>query len=128
MTVLVWLAGSIEGNRLTPFDFEELNRSANGRLAVVEGTPMTRNDFRIAMLLRLGRVEHADFAVVDKVFASLDTNRSGTISQREVVGDHADAMEKRMELLAERWEEAKGGAGEVGAAEPGEGEGVDGDE
>lgn len=89
---------------------------------------MTRNDFRIAMLLRLGRVEHADFAVVDKVFASLDTNRSGTISQREVVGDHADAMEKRMELLAERWEEAKGGAGEVGAAEPGEGEGVDGDE
>ena len=98
-----WSTGSLANNRLTPFDFEELNRSANGRLAVVEQKSMTRNDFRIAMLLRLGRVGYNDFALIDEVFERMDANNSGEVTQLEVVGAHDGAMADRMERMEASW-------------------------
>lgn len=67
---------------------------------------MTRNDFRIAMLLRLGRIKYNDFAAIDKVFAKMDTNQSGDVTQVEIVGVNEDAMVHRMERMGERWLEA----------------------
>ena len=90
---------SLESNDLTSFDFEELQRATQ----LEYGAPMSRNDFRLAMLLRLGRVEHEDMAMIDKVFSDLDKDGSGVIVQDEVIGEQECAMTRRIERLREAW-------------------------
>ena len=101
--------GSLEDNDLTPFDFEELVRSVNGRLAVVdpgpEGVIMTRNTFRLAMLMRLGVVNPDHLRKMDEVFSQLDSDNSGRVEQEEIVKNNEDGMRKRKERLSSRWEE-----------------------
>ena len=95
--------GSLESNDLTAFDFEELQRATQ----VKYGAPMSRNDFRLAMLLRLGRVEHDDMKMIDQVFTTLDADGSGFIDQSDVVGEQECAMTRRVERLKQRWAEGK---------------------
>ena len=90
---------SLESNDLTAFDFEELQHATQ----ITYGAPMSRNDFRLAMLLRLGRVEHKDMEMIDKVFSDLDKDGSGFIVQEEVIGEQECAMTRRIERLREAW-------------------------
>lgn len=94
---------SLDDNDLTAFDFEELQRAT----MVKYGEPLSRNDFRLAMLLRLGRVEHDDMKLIDQVFETLDPDSSGYVQQEEVVGQQDGAMVKRMARLQSRWAEAR---------------------
>lgn len=95
---------NLDDNDLTAFDFEELQRATQ----VKYGQPLSRNDFRLAMLLRLGRVENDDMKMIDKVFDDLDPDSSGYVQQEEVVGQQEGAMVRRMDRLKSRWEEATG--------------------
>jgi hypothetical protein len=99
-------SGAPGETHLSAFDFEELQRSASGRLAVLEQKAMTKNDFRVAMLLRLGRVEASDLESIDSVWTQLDSSGSGTVTQLAVVGEQQDTMVKRIDRLTERWETA----------------------
>jgi hypothetical protein len=98
--------GSLDDNKLSPFDFEELQRSVSGRLSVINGETLTRNDFRLAMLLRLGRVDPNELDVIDRVFEKMDSNDSGGLTQKEIIGEHDNAMVKRIDRLNALWEEA----------------------
>jgi hypothetical protein len=102
---------SLENNDLTSFDFEELQRSTQ----VEYGAPLSRNDFRLAMLLRLGRLDNDDMQMIDKVFSDLDSDGSGFIVQEEVVGEEDSAMSRRVKRLKQAWAAQKG-SGETGGA------------
>lgn len=97
---------SLDNNDLSSFDFEELQRATQ----VEYGAPLSLNDFRLAMLLRLGRVDHEDMEMIDKVFADLDRNRTGFITQKDVVGDQDCAMTRRIERLQGAWANEAGSA------------------
>ena len=49
------------------FSFEQLQRSVN--ISYVQ--PLTRNDFRLAMLFRLGHLKESDCASIDALFDAL---------------------------------------------------------
>lgn len=87
--------GGAEG--LTAYDFEELQRSVN----VDHTIPMTRNDFRLAMLLRLARIQTTDLDNIDKVFSSLDQDGGGYLDPEDVVHHQHDAMRHRIKRLDE---------------------------
>ena len=85
--------GGAEG--LTAYDFEELQRSVN----VDHTIPMTRNDFRLAMLLRLARIQSTDLDNIDKVFSQLDQDGGGYLDPEDVVHHQQDAMRNRIKRL-----------------------------
>lgn len=103
---------SLDNNDLTSFDFEELQRATQ----VKYGAPMSRNDFRLAMLLRLGRVDADDMRMIDKVFGDLDRDGSGFIAQDEVVGEQEGAMVRRVARLNEAWAAETKGEGSSSAS------------
>ena len=63
--------------------------------------PMTRNDFRLAMLLRLARIEPSDLGSIDSVFSELDEDGSGTLDPNDVVHHQEDALRHRIARLDE---------------------------
>ena len=66
---------------------------------------MTRNDFRLAMLMRLGVVNPDHLRKMDEVFSQLDSDNSGVVEQKEIVDNDKDTMRRRKERLSSRWEE-----------------------
>ena len=63
--------------------------------------PMTRNDFRLAMLLRLARIEPSDLGSIDSVFSELDEDGSGTLDPNDVVEHQQDSLRHRIARLDE---------------------------
>eukprot|EP01043_Picozoa_sp_COSAG02_P059499 COSAG02_NODE_7597_length_2942_cov_8.737953_2_plen_567_part_00 len=85
------------------FDFEELQRTTS----VEYGAPLSLNDFRLAMLMRLGRVEENDIELIDQVFMDIDYDGSGFWTQDRVCGESECTMTRRMFRLQSRWAEAR---------------------
>ena len=79
---------------LAAYDFEDLCRHAGQTpSAAREDSGILRlNDFRMAMLTRLGKVSRADTELIDAVFAGLDRDGSGVLE-----------MDKGASLSANTW-------------------------
>ena len=84
------------------YDFEDLVRlSGHSAEVVTQAHTLTRNDFRLAMLLRLGRIKDDDCLVIDAVFDSLDKQGKDEIALQDVVQDLSGTMHRRIEQLDE---------------------------
>ena len=62
------------------YDLSVLKRSVDlGR-----NDPMTKNDFTLAMLLRLGKIKPSDMESIEEVFFKLDADHSGVLDRADV--------------------------------------------
>ena len=89
------------GDQLSYTDFVDLKRQVH----VPKNSPeITRTEFFLAMLLRLGRVKSADLAMLSEIFTHLDKNEGGGLD----LGDLAPGSVPPKELAQHGyWEEIK---------------------
>lgn len=80
------------GDQLTSADFVDLKSSVN----IGPEEPIRKNDFTLAMLLRLGRVGKYDITRIEQIFARLDKDKTGVLDKRDVQNLLA-LHQKRME-------------------------------
>jgi hypothetical protein len=62
------------------YDLGVLKRSVD----LTRNDPMTKNDFSLAMLLRLGKVKLSDLQTIEEVFFKLDADHSGVLDRDDV--------------------------------------------
>ena len=70
--------------RLTTYDINALQRSVD----LKETDPISKNDFSLAVLLRLGRVTQDDLERIESIFFTLDQDRSGTLTPEDLQSTH----------------------------------------
>ena len=68
------------GDSLTASDVVDLKSSVN----IQSEEPIRRNDFTLAMLLRLGRVGKYDITRIEQVFSRLDKDKTGILDKMDV--------------------------------------------
>ena len=82
------------------YDYEDLCRSSGHRGSIGPDTCMARNDFRLAMLIRLGKIRRDDLTLIDAVFNALGPDESSdSLSLATVVKDNAASMHRRTTQL-----------------------------
>lgn len=91
------LKASVQRQMDTSFVFEDLKRSVH----IEHAQHMSRNDFRLAMLLRMGRISSDETTYIDRVFDSLDAQDKGFLSMDAVVRSQDDSMGRRIARLDE---------------------------
>ena len=84
-------------DRFSRYDLSVLKRSVD----LTRNDPMTKNDFSLAMLLRLGKIKMSDLQTIEEVFFKLDVDHSGVLDQDDVDDLlHKTAARNRRELDA----------------------------
>lgn len=68
------------GNELSAPDFADLKVSVN----LSPDADITKNDFTLAMLLRLGRIGTYDITRIEQIFERLDKDKNGSLSSEDV--------------------------------------------
>ena len=94
------------GDELSAPDLVELKSSVN----IAAEAPIRKNDFTLAMLLRLGRLSKYDVTRIEQVFARLDKDNSGFLDKqdvRDLLALHARRMAMRPSLGAASSNRAK---------------------
>lgn len=101
--------------KLTTYDLSSLQRSVD----LQDGAPITKNDFCLAVLLRLGRVSPEDLERIEAIFFALDSDRCAhvymllwlclqLVTQKELVGAPIIAhLEKSVSTAQERYVDAR---------------------
>lgn len=87
------------GDELSAPDLVELKSSVN----VAAEEPIRKNDFTLAMLLRLGRLSKYDVTRIEQVFTRLDKDNSGILDKHDVqdlLALHARRMARHSSLGA----------------------------
>ena len=84
--------------RFSRYDLGVLKRSVDLR----KSDDLTKNDFSLAMLLRLGKIKPKDLEKIEEVFFKLDMDKSGVLDQDDVT------------MLLERGERIRSGSPTVG--------------
>ena len=98
------------GSRLSRYDFSSLKRSVD----LGKEDSMSKNDFSLAMLLRLGRIKPRDLAKIEEVFFKLDANGSGFLDPDDLEGVLTRAAAEGQSFEVEAPEDhhtGKGGGG-----------------
>lgn len=67
-------------DRFSRYDLSVLKRSVD----LTRNDPMTKNDFSLAMLLRLGKIKVSDLQTIEEVFFKLDSDHSGVLDGADV--------------------------------------------
>lgn len=80
------------GDELSSPDFVELKSSVN----IQTEEPLRKNDFTLAMLLRLGRIGKYDITRIEQVFSRLDKDKTGILDKHDVQ-DILATQKQRME-------------------------------
>lgn len=69
------------GDELSAPDFADLKASVN----IAGEEPIRKNDFTLAMLLRLGRIGKYDITRIEQIFARLDKDNTGVLDKDDVL-------------------------------------------
>ena len=67
-------------DRFSRYDLSVLKRSVD----LTRNDPMTKNDFSLAMLLRLGKIKLSYLETIEEVFFKLDSDHSGVLDRADV--------------------------------------------
>ena len=79
------------GDALTDGDFEDIRRSAG----VDHDKDIHANDFLVAMSLRLGFLKAEDCLKINKLFANLDVDNSGSLTVEDITGLIASSQKQK---------------------------------
>ena len=60
---------------------------------------MSKNDFSLAMLLRLGKISAEDLGPIEDVFFELDVDRSGHLSAADLSDLTQKALDNRLQVM-----------------------------
>ena len=85
---------------MTSYDLNALQRSVD----LQEGQPISKNDFSLAVLLRLGRIDQDDLERIESIFFTLDQDHSGALTAADLQSTHVltfDAPSPRAKKAAD---------------------------